>query len=144
MLTVWLCLSECLLCSSSTLQVCNFRRDEGVCDASTSRTLRHISFHLSQRQWSHNGCIGSQLLGNRLRIWSKRRQMEEVTETVKEAARRTRSPETTVAYMQQTGSDKWDAEETEMHRELAGDATLSPGQGVTVCNSLCWQTVCLF
>ena len=49
-----------------------------------------------------------------------------------------------VAYMKQTGSDKWDAEETETYRELAGDGPLSPGQGVTVCDSLYWQTLCLF
>lgn len=46
------------------------------------------------------------MLGNRLMTLRKRRQMEELTQTVRQASRKARSPETTVAYMKQTGSDE--------------------------------------
>lgn len=39
---------------------------------------------------THTGCIGFQLLGNRLMTWSESRQMEERTQTVRQADRKTR------------------------------------------------------
>ena len=72
---------------------CRYVTSEGLSECATPRRATHWDTQcLSQRQCTHSGCIGLQLLGNRLRIWSKRRQMEEVTETVKEAARKTRRP----------------------------------------------------
>lgn len=66
----------------------------------------------------------------------KRRETLELTQTVMQTNRKTRSPETIVAYMKQTSSDEWNGEEMEMYRELTGDDTLQRLQArESMCNT---------